>query len=461
MTAAARPLSARPLSALALAEKSVPRYTSYPTAPHFSAAVDSTAAEEWAADLDPATSLSLYLHQPYCANICAYCGCNAKAARREEPLDAWTATAIKEIRALAGFTRARRVKHIHWGGGTPSLIGPQRFDRVLNALREAFDLGDVAEHAIELDPRTVTPAFIAALARQGVTRASLGVQDMNLHVQEAIGRVQPYETVADVVARLREGGIDAINLDLMYGLPKQSLDDVRETARLAAGLKPSRLAIFGYAHVPWFKTHQRLIDTAALPGAAERLAQAQAAQESLQANGYVAIGLDHFALPDDDMAIAMAEGRLRRNFQGYTTDEAEALIGIGPSSIGHLPQGFLQNAPDVGGWTRKVEAGRMPVVKGVAVTDEDRVRSDLIERLMCDFAVDYGRYAQALTGARGGFDESQADLDALAAEGLLSHDSAERRVVMSERGRAFVRLAAAAFDARLRAATTARHSAAV
>jgi oxygen-independent coproporphyrinogen-3 oxidase len=454
-------VAARPFSALALAEKSVPRYTSYPTAPHFSAAVDSAVAESWAAALDRDTSLSLYLHQPYCAQICAYCGCNAKAARRPAPLDAWTATAIKEIRALAGFTRARKVRHIHWGGGTPSLIGPERFDQVLNALREVFDLSAIREHAIELDPRTVTPAFIEALARQGVTRASLGVQDMNLHVQEAIGRVQPYETVADVVARLRAGGVEAINLDLMYGLPKQSLDDVRETARLAAGLRPSRLAIFGYAHVPWFKVHQRLIDAAALPGAAERLAQAQAAQETLEAAGYVAIGLDHFALPEDDMAIALKEGRLRRNFQGYTTDEAEALIGIGPSSIGHMPQGFLQNAPDVPGWTRAVEAGRMPVVKGVAVTDEDRVRSDLIERLMCDFAVDYGAYAERFAGARAGFDESQPDLDALAAEGLLTHDRIARRVTMSERGRPFVRLAAAAFDARLRAATTARHSAAV
>jgi oxygen-independent coproporphyrinogen-3 oxidase len=454
-------VAARPLSALALAEKSVPRYTSYPTAPHFSTAVDSAVAEDWLAALDPATSLSLYIHQPYCAQICAYCGCNAKAAKREQPLDAYTATAETEIRALAGRTRARKVRHIHWGGGTPSLIGSARFERLMAALRESFDLSGVVEHAIELDPRTVTDDFIAALARQGVTRASLGVQDMNLHVQEAIGRVQPYETVARVVEALRAGGVDAINLDLMYGLPKQSLDDVRETARLAAGLKPSRLAIFGYAHVPWFKVHQRLIDAAALPGAAERLAQAQAAQETLEANGYVAIGLDHFALPQDDMALAMKQGRLRRNFQGYTTDEAQALIGIGPSSIGHLPQGFLQNAPDIAGWTRKVEAGRVSVVKGVAVTQEDRVRSDLIERLMCDFAVDYGHYAQRLTGERAGFDEAQADLDALAAEGLLAHDRAARRVAMSERGRPFVRLAAAAFDARLRAASPARHSAAV
>jgi oxygen-independent coproporphyrinogen-3 oxidase len=273
--------------------------------------------------------------------------------------------------------------------------------------------------------------------------------------------VQPYETVARVVDQLRQGGVAAINLDLMYGLPTQTLDDVRETARLAAGLTPSRLAIFGYAHVPWFKTHQRLIDAAALPGAAERLAQAQAAQETLEAQGYVAIGLDHFALPSDDMALAMKDGRLRRNFQGYTTDEAEALIGVGPSSIGRLPQGFLQNAPDIGGWTRQVEAGRMPVVKGVEVTEEDRVRSDLIERLMCDFAVDYGHYAQRFKGARGGFDEAQGDLDALAAEGLLTHDPMARRLVMSERGRPFVRLAAAAFDARLRAAASARHSAAV
>ncbi|MBL8587452.1 MAG: oxygen-independent coproporphyrinogen III oxidase [Methylobacteriaceae bacterium] len=451
----------RPAAALALAEKSAPRYTSYPTAPHFSAAVDATVAEGWLAALAPDATLSLYLHVPYCSSICTYCGCHTKAIRRQEPLDEYTDALLAEIDALSRRSPARDVRHIHWGGGTPSMLGPTRFLRLATAIAERFDLSRIQEHAIELDPRTVDQPLVEALAKGGVTRASLGVQDLSLHVQLAIGRLQPYDIVARAVELLRGAGIAAINLDLMYGLPHQSLADVKETARKAAALDPSRLAIFGYAHVPWFKTHQRLIDASALPGAAERIAQAKAALDTLVEAGYVAIGLDHFAKPDDPMAIAQAEGRLRRNFQGYTVDDADALLGLGASSIGRLPQGFVQNAPDVGGWSRAVEAGRMAVVRGIELTDEDRARGELIERLMCDFRVDYGARAADLTGDAAAFDDALADLDALARDHVLNHDRAARVVVMTEAGRPFVRLAAAAFDARLRASATARHSVAV
>jgi oxygen-independent coproporphyrinogen-3 oxidase len=449
-----------PAAALTLAETSAPRYTSYPTAPHFSPAVGPDQVEAWVAALPGEASLSLYLHVPFCTAICSYCGCHTQAVKREEPVDAYCATLEREIAALAARSPAKRVAHIHWGGGTPSLIGPERFLRLAAALSLNFDLKTIVEHAIELDPRTVTAELARALAKGGVTRASLGVQDLNLHVQEAIGRVQPYEIVVEAVRLLREAGIAAINLDLMYGLPLQSLDDVRRTARLAADLRPSRLAIFGYAHVPWFKTRQRLIDEAALPGAAERLAQAAAARETLEGAGYVMIGLDHAALPDDDMAKAQSAGTLRRNFQGYTTDQADALIGLGASSISRLPDGFAQNAPDIGGWSRAVEAGRMPITRGLAVTQEDRARADLIERLMCDFAVDYGLYAAKL-GDAAGFDDAQADLDALARQGALRHDAVRRRIEMTPAGRPFVRLAAMAFDARMKAAGAARHSVAV
>ncbi len=451
----------RPAAALALAEKSVPRYTSYPTAPHFSGEVNAEVAEGWLAALDPAARLSLYLHVPYCSAICTYCGCHTKAVRRSEPLDEYTRALKAEIAAVARRSPAHGVTHIHWGGGTPSLLGPRRFLDLAETLQAQFDFSHLVEHAIELDPRTVDEPLVAALAKGGINRASLGVQDLNLHVQEAIGRVQPYEIVVKAVELLRGAGIEAINLDLMYGLPHQTLDDVRETARKAAALNPSRLAIFGYAHVPWFKTHQRLIDTAALPGAAERLAQAKASLETLVEAGYVAIGLDHFARPDDPMAIAQGAGTLHRNFQGYTVDDADALIGLGASSIGRLPQGFVQNAPDVAGWARSVEAGRLSVVRGVAFTDEDRARGLLIERLMCDFAVDYGAMAKAFNGDAAAFDDAVVDLDALAQDRILVHDRAARVVTMTEPGRPFVRLVAAAFDARLRASATARHSVAV
>jgi len=289
-----------------------------------------------------------------------------------------------------------------------------------------------------------------------VTRASLGVQDVSSEVQHAIGRLQPFELVERAADWLREAGIEDLNIDLMYGLPAQTAREVARSAELAASIGAQRMALFGYAHVPWFKTHQRLIDETSLPGLAERLQQAQVAAETLQGLGYQVIGLDHFALPDDELAVAAREKRLHRNFQGYTTDEADALIPLGASAIGKLPQGFVQNAPDVAGYTRAVEAGRFATVKGLALSEDDRLRASIIERLMCDLEIDL----TALAG-KGGAARFAAELEALgplSAEGLLTVDGA--CVTVTEAGRPYVRIAAAAFDAYL-AASQKRHSVAV
>jgi oxygen-independent coproporphyrinogen-3 oxidase len=454
-------LSAAPAqlaSSLVLAEKAVPRYTSYPTAPHFHAGVTPQVAAGWFAALPADARLSLYLHVPYCKAICNYCGCNTKAALREAPLDAYVATLLKEIDIAASATKARRVSFIHWGGGTPSLLGPERLARLWAALRARFDVSSVEEHAIELDPRTVDKPLADALAAIGVNRVSFGVQDLNAHVQQAIGRVQPFEIVEHAVRLVRDAGISAVNLDLMYGLPEQSIEDVERTAHLAASLNPSRLAIFGYAHVPWFKAHQRLIDVAALPGAAERLSQAAAARAVLAREGYRAIGLDHFARESDPLSVAARAGLLRRNFQGYVTDDADALIGLGASSIGQTPQGLTQNAPDVAGWRRMVEAGQLPVVRGVAINDDDRLRAAAIERLMCDFALDFGALSQRVAGDEAALDDAIALLDDLALDGVLVRDG--RTIRITPAGEPFVRLAAAAFDAYIER-DAARHSAAV
>lgn len=445
-------------SSLALAERAVPRYTSYPTAPHFSPAIGSETAGVWLAGLDPMAALSLYLHVPYCSAICNYCGCHTKAVRRAAPLDDYADTLAAEIALVALSTEARRVEHIHWGGGTPSLLGAARLERLADVLGKAFDLESVAEHAIELDPRTVDADLARGLARMGATRASLGVQDLNLSVQEAIGRLQPFATVERATDLLRAAGIEAINLDLMYGLPGQTLDDIRRTAHLAARLRPSRLALFGYAHVPWLKTHQRLIDATTLPGAAERLSQAAAAREMLAADGFEPIGLDHFAHPRDSMAVLARAGGLRRNFQGYTTDTADALLPFGASSIGKLPQGYIQNAPDIGTWRRTVGEGRLPILRGVALSDEDRARATAIERMMCDFAVDYGEVARDAIGDAAALDDCEAALDALEADGVLIRSG--RRVNLTPAGLPFMRLAAAAFDAYLPRQAV-RHSMAV
>jgi oxygen-independent coproporphyrinogen-3 oxidase len=439
-------------TALALAERNVPRYTSYPTAPHFSAAVDAGVYCGWLEALPRAATLSLYIHVPFCTELCHYCGCNTRAVRKREPIDAYAERLLEEI-ALLSMLDGRKLTHLHWGGGTPSILGPEWLQKIADRLGATFDLSALKEHAIELDPRRLDRALVCALKTIGITRASLGVQDVSPHVQQAIGRIQPFEMVERAAEWLRADGIADLNVDLMYGLPAQSVRDVARSAELAAGLGAQRMALFGYAHVPWFKTHQKLIDEKALPGVAERLEQAQAAADTLTSLGYQAVGLDHFALPNDALAVAAREKRLRRNFQGYTTDEADALIGLGASAIGRLPQGFVQNAPDLAGYARAVSAGTFATVKGLALSDDDRLRGRIIERLMCDLELDLDAF--------GGPARFTAELEALAPlakEGLLRIDGA--RVVVPESGRPFVRIAAAAFDA-YAARSQKRHSVAV
>ncbi|MCT8970653.1 oxygen-independent coproporphyrinogen III oxidase [Microbaculum marinisediminis] len=441
------------------ATRNVPRYTSYPTAPHFTDPVDAQGYDDWLAALPAEARVSVYLHVPYCRSMCHYCGCHTKAVRRPEPVAEYAETLKREIALAADrLDGQRRLVHLHWGGGTPSLLDPNDFQALADLVRSRFDVAADAEHAIELDPRTVTPELVASLARAGVNRASLGVQDFNPTVQAAIGRVQSHRRVVEVVEALTRAGIGAINMDLMYGLPHQTAREVERTADLAAALAPARIALFGYAHVPWMKTHQRLIDAAALPGAVARIEQAEAAAARLVAHGYVPVGIDHFARPDDPLAIAARTGTLRRNFQGYTTDPADALIGFGASSIGKLPQGYVQNAPDVGGWRRAIEAGRLPIARGKVLSAQDRARAEIIERLMCDFAVD----AEAVFARHGLGAETLADayatLEPLIGDGIAVRDGA--RIAVPDDRHMFVRLVASAFDAYLPHGA-ARHSVAV
>jgi oxygen-independent coproporphyrinogen-3 oxidase len=443
--------------ARALAESSVPRYTSYPTAPQFSAAVNAGDYASWLSSLPRDATLSLYIHVPYCAELCRYCGCHTKAVRQRKPVEAYAERLIDEARLVGDRVAGGNVVHLHWGGGTPSMLGAGCLVRVFAAIAEVFDLSADHKHAIELDPRYVTGTLARALAGIGVNRASLGVQDFSADVQQAIGRVQPFESVRQAVLALRDAGIERINVDLMYGLPHQSIDDVRRSAALAVSLQPQRLAYFGYAHVPWLKPHQRLIEEKFLPDALLRMKQAQAGREALLDAGYDAIGLDHFARPDDALAEAARAGRLRRNFQGYTADQADALIGLGASAIGRLAQGFVQNAPDVAGYARAVSSGSLATVRGITLSPEDRLRSHIIERIMCDFALDLNELpANDMSGSD--FDAELKAITPLAAEGLVHLDG--KRIVVTDTGRPFVRIVASAFDA-YRASSATRHSAAV
>jgi len=311
------------------AEQKVPRYTSYPTAPHFHANVDHTVYSGWLSEIPTDATLSLYLHVPFCTSLCIYCGCHTQVARRKDPLRDYVTLLGRELELILQRTPARKIVRIHWGGGTPSAIGADALVEIMEQLSRVADVSQVREHAIELDPRHVRPELIHTLAAIGVNRASLGVQTFAPHVQAAMGRVQPFATVRRAVDRLREAGIGNVNFDLMYGLPRQTITDLHETVDLAVALDPQRLALFGYAHVPWFRPRQRLINEADLPGVMERFNQMSTARQRLYRRGFVPIGLDHFALPSDALAVAARASRLRRSFQGYTDDDSAVLIGFG------------------------------------------------------------------------------------------------------------------------------------
>jgi len=442
--------------AAALAEVSVPRYTSYPTAPHFGP-IGAEVYRSWLSAVPRGAALSLYVHVPFCAQLCHYCGCHTKAVRRRDPIDAYADRLVEELRLVGGEIGGGEVVHLHWGGGTPSILGEQRICELFATINDVFQVAADCEHAIELDPRFVIRQLARMLAEIGVSRASFGVQDFATHVQQAIGRIQPFDVVERAVGTLRDCGVERVNLDLMYGLPHQSVDDVRRSASLALALNPHRIAYFGYAHVPWLKTHQRLIDQASLPGALERLEQSKAAHDILVNSGYTAIGLDHFARADDDLAFAAEAGQLHRNFQGYTTDSADALIGLGASSIGRFAQGFVQNATDIAGYARAIAGEELATARGIELSADDRLRARIIERIMCDFSADLDMLVSDL-GCSSPIDSDLDSLAPLAAQGLVRLE--DRRINVTDEGRPFVRLVASVFDAYLTKGRG-RHSAAV
>ncbi|WP_222184068.1 oxygen-independent coproporphyrinogen III oxidase [Geminicoccus harenae] len=437
----------------------MPRYTSYPTAPHFDAAIGPDIHAGWLAQAGRSGEpVSIYLHIPFCRTICNYCGCTTRASRGDDPIRAYAALLRREIALVAERLGRVEVAHIHWGGGTLSLLPPDWFEAIVADLADAFRFRTDMEHAIEIDPRHLTPDGARHLARLGINRASLGVQTLDPAVQVAIRRVQPLSVVAGAAAMLRAAGIDVLNFDLMYGLPFQNLDSVQDTARQVLALRPDRLALFGYAHVPWLKSHQKLIDPASLPGGGERLRQANAAREILEDSGYRGIGIDHFALPDDPLTEALANHRLHRNFQGYTTDNAATVIGFGASAIGRTTGGFVQNAADNHGWRRAIEARRLPTVRGKAFAGDDRLRADVIEQLLCYFAVDLGTVAARHDALPSIFDDALTRLAPLVEAGWVGIDHA--RVVIRRHRQELARLATSAFDAYL-ARGGGRHSLAV
>ena len=428
---------------IAAYDRPVPRYTSYPTAAQFEPSVGPTEHAAWLASLADATA-AFYLHVPFCRQLCFYCACHTVAMNRPATLDAYARALHAELELVARAAPEVVIGSVQWGGGTPSQLGPERLLAVGRRLGALFDVRSNREMSMEVDPRFCDPALADTMATLGVTRVSLGVQDFDLAVQEAINRLQSPELTAVAIARLRQAGLRHFNIDLVYGLPRQTLGTLSRTLDEAIALAPDRFAVFGYAHVPWMKPRQAVIDAATLPGTAVRAAMATLVAERLVGAGYVAVGLDHYARPGDALARAAAHRRLRRNFQGYVADESPWVVGIGASAISCLPRGHTQNAAQVAPYMAAVSDGGLATVRGIAWSAVDRLRGDIISELMCHFEVDLAKICHRHEAAVQPLLSDVPQLASLIDDGLVCIDGT--RLTITEQGRPLVRSVCAAFD---------------
>ena len=437
----------------------LPRYTSYPTAPHFSSAIGEADYRSWLTSIPVRQASSIYLHVPFCRSMCWYCGCHTSVTKRDDPIAIY-ASGLRTEAHLVAETIGQRlpISHVHFGGGTPTIMTPETFADLVGALRYSFFVLPDAEIAVEIDPRTLTDPMAETLGYCGVNRASLGVQSFDPTVQRAINRLQSFEQTAISVERLRRAGVERLNFDLLYGLPLQTVEFCLDTVTKCVELRPDRISVFGYAHIPSFKKHQCKIAEDTLPDSIKRHLQSETIAEVLVDAGYVRIGFDHFALPDDNLAVARREGRLRRNFQGYTDDFADTLIGLGASSIGRMPQGFVQNVVATRDYLAHIAEDRLATAKGYAFSREDRFRADIIERIMCDMAVDLPQIAQIHGRAPELAIVDRSRIQSLIADGAVT--MTDDRLSVSDGAEFLVRSVASAFDAHL-AQSKATHSRAV
>lgn len=440
-----------------------PRYTSYPTAPQFSPAVDEAeyrAVAAVAGDSDAA--LSLYVHIPFCRTVCFYCGCNkvitANYGRAEDYLD----RLAREMAMQGELFGRREVTQLHFGGGTPTYLEERDLERVMEDLRRCFRLSDDSgrEFSIEIDPRTVTPSKIRLLGDLGFNRMSLGVQDFDPEVQRAVNRIQSLERTAAALDAARTAGFTSTNVDLIYGLPRQTLASFDRTLDAVIALRQERLAVYSYAHLPAMFKVQRQIDAAELPDADLKLELLGLTIRRLTDAGYVYIGMDHFALPDDELAVAQREGTLQRNFQGYSTQAELDLVALGVSGIGLIGDTYAQNAKQLEGYADRIDRGLLAVEKGVRLSDDDRLRRELIQGLMCQGRIDIADL-EAHHGIRFAdyFTDQLQRLEPMQADGLLT--VSPTRIEVTSRGRLLLRNIAMVFDAYLKPAEPERYSRAI
>jgi oxygen-independent coproporphyrinogen-3 oxidase len=433
------------LARLGLFDAKVPRYTSYPTAPHFADDVGPARFEEWVHSLPEHGNISLYVHIPFCRRLCWFCACRTQGTATAAPVAAYVETLEAELALLRRQLPAGvKLSRLHWGGGTPTLLTPDLMKRLAAAIHQTAGFADDAEFSVEIDPNEIDEERLDVLADAGMNRASIGVQDFDLEIQETIGRLQGYDITRDAVDMIRARGVMSLNADILYGLPHQTKARITETVQKLLSFQPDRVALYGYAHVPWMAKRQQMIPSDALPTPQERLELFDTARRLFMWDGYNEIGIDHFATPEDGLSVALREGRLRRNFQGYTDDTAPALVGVGASSISRFPQGFAQNAPATSAYTQAIRDGRFSVSKGHAFKGDDLYRWRLIEALMCDFRIDAAEITRDFNVSRTELFKMFREANA-AFENLL--EITEDGLFVPEAARPLTRMIARAFDA--------------
>lgn len=440
----------------------VPRYTSYPTAPHFTMASEYQDYIDALQAVSSDDDLSIYIHVPFCQKMCWYCGCHTKISRRYAPVEDYLYLLLREIDILADtFAEEPLVKLVHMGGGSPGLLRARDFELLITKLKQRFRFTKDTDIAIELDPRGVTEGRVASYAKNGVTRVSLGVQDFSHDVMKAVNREQPFHVSYEAVKLLRRYGVDHINVDLMYGLPHQNLQTAKETFSKLLYIDPDRVSYFGYAHVPWMKKHMRLIQEDTLPQKDLRFDLFEAGQEYLLGLGYEAIGIDHFAKAEDSLCAALKNKTLHRNFQGYTDDNSQTLIGLGASSIGETPDAFFQNQPDMPIYKDAILSGHLPIKKMYLKTADDKMRAKIIEHVMCYLSIDMEAFCDTLECSADMFKKELDEIKKLEKFGFVHFDT-PYAFTIPQSAKLMTRLIVSTFDTNFdNAQTIKRHAAAI
>ena len=431
-----------------------PRYTSYPTVPVWS---QTQGPAEYREALEKASHhvdqpIALYCHIPFCRQRCLYCGCTTLITSKSSVVSSYVDLLHLEIDRIAEMLGERKlVNQLHFGGGTPSSAGPDGLAALVDHFKKAFRLVADCEMSIELDPRTITVQMLADLKKLGFNRLSMGIQDLDPAVQEAVGRIQPYEMVVDVLHNSRAAGFTGINFDLIYGLPKQTIEGFASTVDRIIGLRPDRIALYSFAYLPQAMPHQQKITAEDLPSVDVKYQLFATSLEQLIAAGYQQIGMDHFALPQDELALALKDGRLHRNFMGYTVRTAPDMIGIGMSSIGFVSGGFYQNYSKLESYSEAIIGGSTAIYRGIQLTDDDRIRQFVITTLMCNFSLSFADLTERFgVDYHTYFADEQDRLEEFVADGLLAVH--QDRLEILPVGRTFVRNIAMSFDAYLNGA---------